>query len=109
MALCFLWSWIVLLLARALWLGDPLSIPIHNLQSGAILIFAFFMISDPMTTPNHRMGRLIFAFIVALVAYILQYQFQIREAIFYALFLVCMTTPMIDFYLKDKQYQWRKT
>ena len=109
MALFFLGSWMFLLLARALWLGDPLSIPLHNMQSGALLIFAFFMISDPMTTPNHRWGRFIFAFAVALVAYMFQYVFQIREAIFYALFIICMTTPMIDLFLKDGFYQWRKT
>ena len=109
MAIFFLGSWIFLLVARALWLGDPLSIPLHNLQSGALLIFAFFMISDPMTTPNHRIGRFIFAFSVALVAYILQYVFQVREAIFYALFMVCMITPIIDLFLKDGFYQWRRT
>jgi len=36
-----------LVFGRALWLGDPLAIPIHQMQSGALLIFAFFMISDP--------------------------------------------------------------
>lgn len=109
MALFFLGSWVFLLFARALWLSDPLSIPIHNLQSGALLIFAFFMISDPMTTPNHRWGRFIFALTVAVIAYVLQYVFQVRGAIFYALFVVCMTTPIIDLILKDKVYQWRKT
>lgn len=109
MALFFLGSWIFLLFTRALWLGDPLTIPLHNLQSGALLIFAFFMVSDPMTTPNHRWGRFIFAFAVAVVAYILQYVFQIREAIFYALFIICMTTPFIDLILKDHHYKWIKT
>lgn len=107
-ALFFLGSWIFLLMARALWLGDPLSIPMHNLQSGALLIFAFFMISDPMTTPSNRMARFIFAFVVALLAYVMQYVFQIREAIFYALFLVCMVTPILDLIFKAPAYQWRE-
>lgn len=109
MALFFLGSWFFLIFARALWLGDPMVIPLHNAQSGTLLIFAFFMISDPMTTPNHRLGRFIFAFTVAALAYVMQYVFEIREAIFYALFLVCMVTPFIDYFLKDQQYQWRKT
>ncbi len=106
MAVFFLIAWSALLLARAAWLGDPLVIPIHNLQSGALLIFAFFMISDPMTTPNNRWGRLLFAVSVAVVAYILQYVFQVREAIFYALFIICMTTPLIDFIFKNHAYKW---
>ncbi|MEZ5902889.1 MAG: RnfABCDGE type electron transport complex subunit D [Alphaproteobacteria bacterium] len=107
-SLFFLTCWFSLLLARALWLGDPLSIPLHNAQSGALLIFAFFMISDPMTTPNHRGARFLFAFIVAVIAFILQYSFQVREAIFYALFFTCMGTPVLDYFLKANQYQWRK-
>lgn len=105
-ALFFLGSWFFLIFARALWLGDPLAIPLHNAQSGALLIFAFFMISDPMTTPDHRGGRFIFAFIVATLAYILQYEFQSREAIFYALFAVCLTTPLIDYFFKAQRYRW---
>ncbi|MEE9293255.1 MAG: hypothetical protein V3U83_10035, partial [Acidobacteriota bacterium] len=46
-----------LLLLRAWWLGDPIGIPLHQLQSGALLIFAFLMISDPKTTPDSRAGR----------------------------------------------------
>lgn len=107
-ALFFLGSWFFLIFARALWLGDPLAIPLHNAQSGALLIFAFFMISDPMTTPDSRLGRFIFAFTVACVAYIFQYVFQSREAIFYALFLVCFTTPLIDYFLKDQRYSWKQ-
>jgi len=45
-ALFFLGSHAALLLARAHWLGDPLAIPLHQLQSGSLLIFTFFMISD---------------------------------------------------------------
>ncbi len=105
-ALFFLGSWFALLFARAFWLGDPLDIPLHNAQSGALLIFAFFMISDPMTTPDHRIGRFIFALVVAVAAYVMQYVFQIREAIFYALFLVCLMTPIIDYFLKDSRYRW---
>ena len=56
-ALFFLAAHAVLLLARAAWLGDPPAIPLHQLQSGSLLIFAFFMISDPRTTPDSRLGR----------------------------------------------------
>ena len=57
-ALFFLGSHAALLVARALWLGDPLVIPLHQLQSGSLLIFTFFMISDPRTTPEFAPGPL---------------------------------------------------
>ena len=66
-ALFFLGSHATLLFARAYWLGDPLAIPLHQLQSGSLLIFAFFMISDPRTTPDSRAARFFFAFAVAVL------------------------------------------
>ncbi len=106
MALLFLGFWGALLLGRALWLGDPLEIPLHQFQSGALLIFAFFMISDPKTTPDHLLGRVMFAAATALLAFTLQFEFQVREALFYALFATCVSVPFIDSVLKAKTYQW---
>ena len=97
MALLFLLCWGGALLFRALWLGDPLAIPLHQLQSGALLIFAFFMISDPKTIPPKFWQRLIFALVVTCVAYILTFEFRIRESLFYALALVCLIRPLIEY------------
>src|SRR5215468_133744 len=84
-AIFFLASHAALLLARALWLGDPLAIPLHQLQSGSLLIFAFFMISDPRTTPDSRLGRFIFAASVAGFAHWLAFFVQMRPALYVAL------------------------
>lgn len=108
MTIFFMSSWIFFVFGRALWLGDPLSIPLLSMQSGALLIFAFFMISDPKSTPDHVIGRALFAFVTAGIAYVLQYHFQIREGLFYALFFMSMTTPLIDHFFKFQRYQWRQ-
>src|SRR5580765_2016516 len=50
-----------ILFGRSFYLGEPLAIPLHRLQSGALLLFTFFMISDPKTTPDSRIGRVLFA------------------------------------------------
>ena len=108
MALGFLGCWGGLLLARALWLGDPLAIPVHQIQSGALLIFTFFMITDPRSTPDHRWARLIFAAMVAMIGFALQFGLHIREGLFFALALVCLTTPILDSLIKSTRYQWGK-
>ncbi|NQZ14557.1 MAG: RnfABCDGE type electron transport complex subunit D [Alphaproteobacteria bacterium] len=108
MTIFFLLSWVFFVFGRALWLGDPLSIPLLSMQSGALLIFAFFMISDPKSTPDHIVGRALFTFVTAGIAYTLQYHFQIREGLFYALFFMSMTTPLIDSFFKSQRYQWRQ-
>ena len=61
MTLAFLAFYAGAPLGRALWLGEPLAIPLHRLESGALLLFTFFMISDPKTTPDSRAGRILFA------------------------------------------------
>ena len=55
-ALAFALVYAALLFGRSLYLGEPMAIPIHRLQSGALLLFTFFMISDPKTTPDSRPG-----------------------------------------------------
>ncbi len=63
--LAFLATFLALVFGRSAWLGEPLAIPLHRLQNGALLIFAFFMISDPKTTPDSRVGRILFAGLLA--------------------------------------------
>ncbi len=87
-AVFFLVSYSLLIFGRAMWLGDPFVIPVHQLQSGALLIFAFFMITDPKATPESRRSRFLFTFFVALLGFTLQFSFQIREGLFYALAIV---------------------
>jgi len=36
--------------------GDPLTIPLHQIESGRLLIFAFFMISDRRQRRIHDAG-----------------------------------------------------
>ena len=43
-------------------------------ESGALLLFAFFMISDPKTTPDSRPGRILFAAVVARGARLVQFR-----------------------------------
>lgn len=86
-AFAFLASYAVLLGCRAFYLGDGVSIVANQLQSGALLIFAFFMLSDPKTIPAHSVGRCVFAVCVAGVAFYLQFFYYLREAIFFALFI----------------------
>lgn len=95
-----------LLLARALYLGDPLSIPLHQLESGSLLLFAFFMISDPKTIPDSRLGRLIFAVAVAGVAHYLTFFEQLRPALYLALALLALFVWPIDRLLPAPRHQW---
>ena len=102
----FLLIYATLLFGRAIWLGDPLSIPLHQLQNGALLIFAFFMISDPKTTPNSPVGRLVYAAIVAFIAYTIQFVYYQPNGPILALILSAPLVPLIDVVFRGRLYSW---
>jgi enediyne biosynthesis protein E5 len=105
-AVFFFASHAVLLLARAWWLGDPLAIPMHQLQSGSLLIFTFFMISDPRTAPDSALGRFLIAFSVALLAHYMAFFMQMRPALYFALIILSPITLMIDRLIPAERYTW---
>ncbi len=96
-----------LLAMRAMWLGDPWAIPLHQLQSGALLLFTCFMITDPRSTPDHPMARVVFAASVAALAYHLQFVWQVRTGLFYALATVSLMTPLLDWLCPAQRFRWR--
>ncbi len=104
--LAFLTFYVGLLFTRALWLGDPLTIPLHQIESGALLIFSFFMISDPKTTPDSRTGRIVFALIVALTALYVQFHFFKPNGPLWGLIACSPLVPLLDRLFPGVRYDW---
>lgn len=95
-----------LLLWRCLWLGDPLTIPLHQVQTGSLLLFTCFMITDPRSTPDSRAGRMLFVAGVATLAYALQFVWQVRTGLYFALIAGSLATPMLDVILPAERFRW---
>lgn len=104
--LAFAAIWSALLFGRALWLGDPLSIPLHQLSSGTLFVFAAFMLSDPRTIPNARAGRIVFAAVVALGGYVGRFELHEPNALLYSLAAAAPLVPVIDHWLPGRAYRW---
>jgi Na+-translocating ferredoxin:NAD+ oxidoreductase RnfD subunit len=102
----FLFAWGLLVVGRSIWLGDPLSVPFHRLANGSVLLFAFFMISDPKTTPNSRTGRILFAMLVALGAYYVQYKLFRTNGLLWSLAACSPLVPLIDRLMPGGRYDW---
>jgi enediyne biosynthesis protein E5 len=106
--LAFLASYSGLLVGRSLWLGEPLVIPMHRLENGALVLFSFFMISDPRTTPDSRLGRIVFAALVALGAYTVQFWLFRTNGLLWSLALCSLVVPLIDRVLPGPRYEWQR-
>ena len=106
--LAFLAFYVGLLVARALWLGDPLTIPLHQVESGGLLIFSFFMISDPKTTPDSRMGRVAFALCIALAALYVQFGLFKPNGPLWGLIACAPLVPLMDYLIPGTRYDWAR-
>ena len=104
----FLFFYAAILFARAYWLGDPWAIPLKQLQSGALLLFTFFMISDPKTTPDSRLGRIVFALLVAAGAAYVQFGLYRTNGLLWSLAVCSVLTPVIDWLLRGTKYEWHR-
>ena len=97
-----------MLFARAAWLGDPAAIPLHQLQNGSLLLFAFFMITDPRTTPDARPARVLFALGLAACAYWLLFVEQMRPGLYVALACMSVLVPVLDRLFPARRFVWHR-
>ena len=105
--LAFLAAYIGLLFNRSLYLGEPMSIPLHRLQNGALLLFAFFMISDPKTTPDSCAGRILFGVLVALGAAFVQFKLFRTNGLLWSLAACSFLVPVLYWLVPGRRYAWR--
>ena len=70
------------------------------ITSPEILIFLFFMITDPKTVPSGRVGRVLFGLLVAVMSVLLMApqttEFATKIALLSGLVLVCAFRPVLD-------------
>ncbi len=94
------------MLARVLWLGQRFAVLMHRLASGSLLLFAFFMISDPRTSPDDWRGRLAHCATVAGLAFVLGFHFYVTNSLVWALFLAAPAVPVWDAIFKAPRFEW---
>lgn len=104
----FLAFYLAILVARAAWLGQPAATPLHQLSNGAFLIFSFFMISDPKTTPDSRLGRFVFAAAVALGGCYVTFVLYRPNGLLLSLVAMCLLVPVLDKLFPGERFDWRQ-
>lgn len=93
---------------RTAWLGQRWAVWAHQLGNGALLLFAFFMISDPMTIPNRRCGRVLHAAIVAAGAFAWQFTCYRTNGLLWSLTCAAPLVPFWDAMWPAPKYEWNK-
>jgi electron transport complex protein RnfD len=78
--------------------------PMYHLLSGGLMLGAFFIITDPVTSPNTNTGQLIFGFGCGLLTWIIRTWGGYPEGVAFAVMLMNAATPIIDYYVKPRIY-----
>jgi Na+-transporting NADH:ubiquinone oxidoreductase subunit NqrB len=89
-----------------LYLGWGHDVWLHKLTNGSLWLFAFFMITDPMTTPSAKPMRIVWSIAVASIAFYLSNFKFINAAPFWVLFFATPFTPVLDAFMKGKAFNW---
>lgn len=90
------------------YLGWEWDVLFQKLSNGSLWLFALFMITDPMTTPNARSTRIIWSVVVASISFYLTNFKFIHGAPFWVLFFATPFTPLLDLMIKRPSFQWMK-
>jgi hypothetical protein len=106
-SLAFLLTFIGLLYWRQIYvLGWPMDYFIHSVSTGSLLLFTFFMISDPRTSPNHPVARIIWAIIIAAISFYLAAFKWKYNTIIWVLVVAAPLVPILDKIFKAKEFHW---
>ena len=89
-----------------LYQGWGMDVLFHKFSSGTLLLFSFFMITDPMTIPNAKRSRIIWALILAVATFVLSNWMQIYTAPIWVLFAMTPVTVLFDKIFPDLKFEW---
>jgi electron transport complex protein RnfD len=96
----------IALLATTMHLIDPQRYPdaLFHLLSGAVMLGAFFIATDLVTSPGTRTGQLIFGAGCGLLVYLIRSWGGYPEGVAFAVLLMNGVTPLIDHYVRPRIY-----
>ena len=102
---------LALLLSLALMAGffhliDPerFAGPLFHLLSGAAMLGAFFIATDPVTGASSNRGRLVYAAGIGVLTYVIRTWGGYPDGIAFAVLLANLCAPTIDYYTRPRAY-----
>lgn len=93
-------------MALIFWLLNPesYSSPLFHLLSGATLLGAFFIATDPVSASTTPLGKLLYAGGIGCFTYIIRVWGSYPDAIAFAVLIMNMAVPLLDTYTQPRVY-----
>ncbi len=96
----------VLAISLPFYLSNPeiYASPLFHLLSGAVIIGAFFIATDPVTAATTDIGRIYYGLMIGLLIYVIRVWGSYPDGIAFAVLLANMCVPLIDYYTQPRIY-----
>ncbi len=78
--------------------------PLFNILAGGLILGAFFMATDMVTSPMTGKGKIIFGCGCGLLTILIRYQGGFPEGVCYSILIFNMLTPLIDKYTMPRKF-----
>ena len=84
--------------------GYGFTYPLMQLFSGGLMIGAFFMATDWVTSPITKKGRLVFGLGLGILTCLIRFFGGLAEGVCYSILIMNILTPLIDSYTKGRVF-----
>jgi len=84
--------------------GDDFASPLFHITSGATILGAFFIATDPVSASTTPVGKLIYGASIGFFIYIIRVWGNYPDAIAFAVLIMNMAVPMIDYYTQPRVF-----
>ena len=88
--------------------SDSHGSPLFHLFSGAAMLGAFFIVTDPVSGATSNRGRLVFGLGVGIVTYVIRAWGGYPDGVAFAVLLMNLAAPTIDYYTRPRTYGHKK-
>ncbi|WP_435607775.1 RnfABCDGE type electron transport complex subunit D [Pseudomonas knackmussii] len=88
--------------------SDSHGSPLFHLFSGASMLGAFFIVTDPVSGATSNRGRLVFGVGVGIITYVIRAWGGYPDGVAFAVLLMNLAAPTIDYYTRPRTYGHKK-
>ena len=89
--------------------SSSLGSPLFHLFSGATMLGAFFIITDPVTSASNSKGRLIYGILIGVLIFIIRSWGSFPDAVAFAVLIMNFSAPLIDHLTIEHNNQYSKS
>ncbi|RMH19139.1 MAG: RnfABCDGE type electron transport complex subunit D, partial [Gammaproteobacteria bacterium] len=82
--------------------------PFFHLSVGATMLGAFFIATDPVTACTSNPARVVYGFLIGILAYIIRTWGGYPDGIAFGVLLMNMAAPTLDYYLQPRVFGHRR-